>query len=455
MFERLGSMMPRAWSCSASRLLRPVLTLALLCGAPALAQYPGPAGSGPRPQTPGTSSERPRFSVDATVQPGPGGVPEVRVDYRMNRTELLFQRGPTGYGASYEVTVVFYNAKGGHQVAGDSFTRQLHSDTYADTRRRGDDIADQATFHLPPGRYRVRVHLRDLVAERTSSTEVEISVPKETEEDVWLSDPTLGLEATEAEADASPVPNPSHRYAENIRRFAVWGEVVDRRPAPGDTAFALGWYVLNDHEDRVAHGDTLVVRTGPRTSYRLTPDLVRLSAGEYRFFVTLRQNPEPGAKRQQAAILKQSKTFEVEESPVSMGPGTPGSFEVLRYIATAQEQQEMSRLTTEQERKDFWERFWKERDPTPDTPRNEEMEEFYRRVQYANQHFGTGGPGWKSDMGRVYIKYGPPDEVDRHPFSFDRPPEEIWYYYQQRWTFVFVDRDGFGRYQLEQTTAPQ
>jgi GWxTD domain-containing protein len=128
---------------------------------------------------------------------------------------------------------------------------------------------------------------------------------------------------------------------------------------------------------------------------------------------------------------------------------------VLRIIADDQERGEMSRLTTEEERRAFWDEFWKKRDPTPDTPQNEEMQEFYQRVQYANQHFGTGGPGWKSDMGATYIKYGPPDEVERHPFNFDRPPEEIWYYYRDKWTFVFVDRDGFGRYQLEQTTAPQ
>ena len=77
------------------------------------------------------------------------------------------------------------------------------------------------------------------------------------------------------------------------------------------------------------------------------------------------------------------------------------------------------------------------------------MEEFYRRVRYADQRFGVGGPGWKTDMGRIYIQYGPPDEIVRNPFRFDGPPEEIWYYYQSRRTFTFVDRDGFGRYELD------
>lgn len=448
--------MREVWSCSASVGLRAAVILAVLAAEPAQAQYPSPSPAAqPYLPAPGTSTGRPRFSFDATLHPGEGGKPEVRIDYRLSRSELLFQRGPQGYGASYEVTVVFESAKGGRQVAGDSFTRQLRAATYADTRLRGDDIVDQATFRVPAGRYRVRVNLKDLVAERNSGAEVELVVPDQAQEGIWLSDLTLGLLEARGKAEAEPVPNPSHRYGENITRFTVWGEVVDRRASPGDSSFSLGWSVLNEQQDRVAQGDTLLRRAATRTAFRLKPDLSGLPAGEYRFAVELRLPAGAGDNTKRAQTLRQFKAFQVEASSVSLGPGSRGSFEVLRYIATSDEVDEMSRLTTEQDRRDYWERFWKKRDPTPDTPQNEELQEFYRRVQYANQHFATGGPGWKSDMGRVYIRYGPPDEVDRRPFNFDRPPEEIWYYYRQQWTFVFKDRDGFGRYQLEETTAPQ
>jgi GWxTD domain-containing protein len=457
MSERRGSTMRETWSCSIRRAFHTALALGVLAWGSARAQYPNPSPpSQPSLPTPGTSAERPRFSVDATLQPGEGGTPEVRIDYRLNRMQLLFQRGADGYTASYEVTVVFNLAKGGHQIAGDSFTRQIRAASYSETRLRGDDIVDQATFRVPPGRYRIRVYLKDLVAERTSGTEVELTVPERTEGGVWLSDITLGLVGAGSGAAAEAAPNPSHRYGENVAHFAAWGEVVDRRASTRDTSFALGWYVQDDRGERAAHGDTLLPRSGARTPYRLSPALSQLPAGEYRFFVSLRLSPQPGAKQKRGETLRQSKIFEVEESKLSLGPDARGTFEVLRTIADRDEMEEMSRLTTEQERRDFWDRFWKKRDPSPDTPQNEEMQEFYRRVQYANQHFGTGGPGWKSDMGQVYIKYGPPDEVDRHPFNFDRPPEEIWYYYRDRWTFVFVDRDGFGRYQLDldRTTAP-
>ena len=113
----------------------------------------------------------------------------------------------------------------------------------------------------------------------------------------------------------------------------------------------------------------------------------------------------------------------------------------------------MERLQSEEARKAFWEAFWRGRDQTPETPENEARDEFYQRVRYSNQHFSTATQGWKTDMGRIYIIHGKPDEIVRSPFNFDRPPEEIWYYYRDHLTFVFVDHDGFGRYELVVTPS--
>src|SRR4029453_16313153 len=68
-----------------------------------------------------------------------------------------------------------------------------------------------------------------------------------------------------------------------------------------------------------------------------------------------------------------------------------------------------------------WEQFWKRRDPTPETTRNESMLEFLRRVRYSEQHFQGFGPGWRSDMGRIYIKFGAPDHTEARPPSPQAP----------------------------------
>src|SRR5215467_10688820 len=83
--------------------------------------------------------------------------------------------------------------------------------------------------------------------------------------------------------------------------------------------------------------------------------------------------------------------------------------EDVAYIITDEERATFKRLQTDEEREQFIEQFWLRRDPTPDTVENEFKEEHYRRIQYANDHFASGIPGWKTDRGRIYIVYGPPD----------------------------------------------
>jgi GWxTD domain-containing protein len=100
--------------------------------------------------------------------------------------------------------------------------------------------------------------------------------------------------------------------------------------------------------------------------------------------------------------------------------------EDVRWIITDEEQKAFKLLSNDEERDQFIEAFWQRRDPTPDTEENEFKEEHYRRIAYANEHYAAGIPGWKSDRGRMYIVFGPADEIDSHPSggSYERPMEE-------------------------------
>ena len=100
--------------------------------------------------------------------------------------------------------------------------------------------------------------------------------------------------------------------------------------------------------------------------------------------------------------------------------------EDVRWIITDEERSAFRQLSNDEERDQFIEAFWQRRDPTPDTIENEFKEEHYRRIAYANEHFAAGIPGWKTDRGRMYIMYGPADEIESHPSggTYDRPMEE-------------------------------
>jgi GWxTD domain-containing protein len=439
-------------------VLRPALAFlaatALVTGHAARAQYPNPnPPTQPDVPTPGMSVSRPRFSSDATIQPGDSGAPEVRVDYRFPRSELLFERRPDGYHAAYEIRVIFTKEKGKQQVAGDALSRELQVPRYGDTHVQGIDLFDHISFRLPAGRYQAEIMLTDLTAERTSGTMVLIEVPG-VGGDIWITDLTLGAlrpDSLLSPQDTTVVElKPSHRFTDDVTRMVAVGEIVDNRKAgANDSTYVLRYRVSSEYEPNVLVGDTTITRLGTRTRFTLRPKTGTLNPGTYRFILDLVSPLLPAKGKKKAVPIRREKEFTVEQSAATAAIDPRTTLDVLRYIASDSEKDEMDHLKTEEEKKDFWEAFWKRRDPSPDTPENEERDKFYQRVHYADQHFASGSPGWKTDMGRIYIQNGQPDEVVRNPFRFDGPPEEIWYYYHDRKTYYFVDRDGFGRYELD------
>ncbi len=122
--------------------------------------------------------------------------------------------------------------------------------------------------------------------------------------------------------------------------------------------------------------------------------------------------------------------------------------EEVVYIISDEERKAFSKLETDEERQQFIEQFWLRRDPSPDTEENEFREEHYRRIAYANERYASGIPGWKTDRGRIYVQYGPPDENDSHPSggTYDRPIEEgggtTSTFPFEKWRYRYIDGIG-------------
>src|SRR5436309_1988418 len=136
------------------------------------------------------------------------------------------------------------------------------------------------------------------------------------------------------------------------------------------------------------------------------------------------------------------------------------------YIISPEERRAFLQLDTNEEREQFIEQFWLRRSSNPDLPDNDFKEEHYRRIAYANEHYASGIPGWKTDRGRMYIMWGPADEVESHPTggTYDRPMEEgggstsTYPWETWRWRYLegigeniileFVDPSGSGEYHM-------
>ena len=140
--------------------------------------------------------------------------------------------------------------------------------------------------------------------------------------------------------------------------------------------------------------------------------------------------------------------------------------EDVTYIISPDERNAFLQLDTNEEREQFIEQFWLRRSSNPDLPDNDFKEEHYRRIAYTNEHYASGIPGWKTDRGRMYIMWGPADEVESHPTggTYDRPMEEgggstsTYPWETWRWRYLegigeniileFVDPSGSGEYHL-------
>ncbi len=131
--------------------------------------------------------------------------------------------------------------------------------------------------------------------------------------------------------------------------------------------------------------------------------------------------------------------------------------EEVVYIITENEKEVFPKLETNRDRDLFIDEFWKERDPTPGTPRNEFREEHYRRIEYANKNLGKEGPGkgWRCDQGRFYITLGEPLYIDKFTNETECHPIELWYYqgnvkFGQAPVFrlLFFKRGGIGEFEL-------
>src|SRR6266853_1001233 len=183
--------------------------------------------------------------------------------------------------------------------------------------------------------------------------------------------------------------------------------------------------------------------------------------------LSLAQNqtvPQDNAAKPQSP--KEAKKREKKLSRELASQGGDWLRSIVPDIITEQERRAFLELGTEEEREQFKEIFWRDRNPDPDSPINPVREEHYRRLAYADEHFASGIPGRKTDRGHIYIIWGAPDEIESHPTggTYDRTPEqgggsstayawELWRYRHlegigENIEIEFVDPTGSGEYHV-------
>jgi len=379
------------------------------------------------------ASQPPLFSADVAVTMDTLAHPGVTVTITLPYAELSWAKTPGGYAAGAGFTVEL-DPGNSDRLYGGAWEKRLLILSYDATHSSRNNLIVSRSFDVPPGRYRVRVRVRDVSSEQESTAEDQLVLQDLARVPVGFADMQLGV----VDSTGAFTAVPTRTFGFDSDHIAARVMAFDRRPGSWPRQAALHYRILDDQSEVQFQGDTSVTMTQGTQSLVVRPTRSELFIGEY----TLELERIEGKSR-----WRTSRSFEIEESGPPRGRAWNELLEALAYIAPSEEVDAMRNLPPDQQ-SEAWDRFWRRRDPTPDTPRNEFMVEFFRRLRYAEQHFQGFGVGWRSDMGRIYIKFGPPDQVEQHSSTASTPAEEIWYFNQPYRRFEFLDREGFGRYVL-------
>ena len=375
----------------------------------------------------------PLFVADLAITLDADGHPGLSAAVTVPYSSLQWVRSPGAYAAGAEVAVAF-EPTSRNRVYGDVWERRVTVPSFGATMSPNASLAERRSFDVPPGRYRVRVSVRDINADRVSVATESLVVPDYSRVPVGFGDLELGIVDTLGNFTMSA----TRRFGLDVSRLAARVALFDRRPGNWPRTYALRTRILDERGEEVVTGQQSVQVVASAAPVVVRPASSDLFLGNYQFEVLLVEGK---------ARWRADRSFEVEESGPPRGKEWDRMLEALSYIAEPGEVEQLRALPPDQQARG-WDEFWHRRDPSPDTPRNEAMIEFFRRVRYADQHFQGAGPGWRSDMGRIYIRYGPPDQTESHAASSTNPQLEIWFYNRPYRRFVFADRDGFGRYVL-------
>ncbi len=357
---------------------------------------------------------------------------------RIRYDDIVFVHTDSGFGAHYQFSVNIFADKDLSQLMYTKiFNREINVPAYAETNSTAmfDTLEDQMT--LPPGRYYVVLKLYDFNTNHSSTREFEHTFKDFLRDPVDISDVLL---YTHVHQTGVPVSRVKSGVDSLIARFFVTAKDIPANVRLGVTARSA--------EVPTAMDTTYELRqTRNVQQYRLPIEISGLAPGTYDFRVTV----EAKGKRNSSEA-----TFEVLRGKVPLSSAELNqAITPLIYIATSDELDSLKEGTFKERQKRFLD-FWLSRTDGNKEAAEAMRGEFYRRVDFANEHF-NGGPekGWRSDRGRIYVIYGPPDEVDDHSNNFNSPPYQIWYYYSLRLEFVFLDEFGTGNYQLVQSSELQ
>ena len=390
----------------------------------------------------------PTFYVDAMAYAA-SQPQKSRIDIyvQVPHEEIRFMKEGDAYVGRYEVTLslltgakqLVHEQTWSVDVPVNDFVQTTGNRLYSLTHR---------TVDIDPGTYQLNVVFRDQESRKSSQVRKSLLVTDFSKDSLSLSDIMLVNRLSVSGDKKTIVPNITGSINPRSEGFFAFFELYC---APRLDSVDLLYKIHDSKKNEVFRRSQREAITGSKTQVFMKVDSASIPMGTY-FFSAEAVAQDGISGRSYRATTSRTLSFRSPDLPAAV-LDIDKAIDQLAYIAKESEMQYIrSGATQEEKRKRFME-FWAKRNPDPSTQRNELMEEYYGRVQYANQNFGRYIEGWRSDMGMVFIRFGTPENIERHPLEMDSKPYEIWYYYQLSRQFIFVDETGFGDYRLTYPTT--
>ncbi len=291
-------------------------------------------------------------------------------------------------------------------------------------------------FYLNPGAYNLEVTLSDINTKKEKTSKDKIEIIDYSQKEISFSDIML-VSNMKQEGGKKIITPLIDKNIDNLKEVFLFFEVYNSKDQNVVNDFS---YRVTDKKDKVFEKGnyTYTLQPGINKFFEKIPT-TNLVFGEYKLEIKDNSNGQLLAEKQFSNKLS---GLYVSNKDMSL------LIDQLVYIASGDELSKIKNASTDELREKYFIEFWRSKDPSPNTSRNELMQEYYRRIKKANDRYSHYIDGWKTDMGMVYIIFGEASNIERYPFTENTKPYEVWDYYNENRQFVFMDDSGFGDYKL-------
>lgn len=382
---------------------------------------------------------QPFFTMDAVTLLGEsGGQSRILAYLDITYEDLQFVRSGRGYEANYQIdlSVLAGTDENAPRVVNKLWKETVVVNSFEKTNDRHAISVAQTSFELPAGTYLLIATVTDMESKRHATMREVMKVPAYGLGGIEVSDLIVAKDIQlMPDGIIEVVPNVERVISDQREPIYIYYEAY---PYQADSLHVYA-RLLDSRGEIVRELHLVREAIQPITRDFLKIPLTDLPVGRYVFEMQISSGDKTALK---------GTNFRIQMSGLPGAvPDLPTAIRQLRYIAKSSTIKRIQNAPPKEQEQMFKD-FWTQRDPSPDTEENELLQEYYYRIDRANTLFGSFRDGWETDRGEVFIRFGPPDEVERHPYEFDTRPYEIWYYYDTQRRFIFVDEMGYGEYRL-------